>query len=445
MKLFRFASITLILAVMMSLHRLEAQEIPFASPESVGFSSDRLNYIDRFYQEKTDKGEFSGLVLLVARHGKVVHESAVGYANTVSKVKMRKDAIFRWYSMTKPIAATALMMLYEEGKFQLDDPVSKYIPEFKDVRVLRNPDSALSDTVPARREPTIHDLLRHTAGFTHGDSTDAVGRAYLKADLFGLDVPLQEMVRRLATIPLRRQPGLAFQYSIAPDVEARLVEILSGMSFDHFLEARLFAPLGMRDASYWVTSSRVDRLVPVHWSKGGKLVPCDSANGCPPEPEGFLLEANNINSYTRDMAHKGGAYGLTGTVEDYWRFAQMMANGGNFGGKRFLSPQTVRYMARDHSVVDGVNTLDPIVSTSSFDSTGGMGWGLGFGIIKNAANLGTIGSDGTFFWGGAAGTAFWIDPKEDVVVVAMIQDMDAPQIDSFGSDIRALIYASLVQ
>jgi CubicO group peptidase (beta-lactamase class C family) len=419
----------------------EAVTAPLVSAESVGLSSEKLDYIDRFYREKTERGDFSGMVLIVARHGKIAHESTIGYFNTVTKEKMPRDAIFRWYSMTKPIAATALMMLYEEGKFQLDDPISKYIPEFRGVRVLRSPDSPLDDTVPAKREPTIHDLLRHTAGLSHGDTNEAVGRAYIKADLFNRDISIQEVVKRLGNIPLRRQPGAAFQYSIAPDVEARLVEVLSGLPFDRYLELRLLGPLGMVDTSHWVAPNKADRLVPVHWSKNGKLVPCDSKNGCIKEPEGF----NELNRYTTNMIRKGGAYGLTGTAEDYWRFAQMMANGGEFEGRRYLSPATVRYMTQDHSIVNGINTLDPSVSTSTFDYSGGAGWGLGFAIVKNSAYLGIIESDSTFYWFGAAGTAFWVDPKEDLVVVAMLQDLDTPQTESFPSDIHALVYGALTK
>lgn len=324
-----------------------ASDVQLARPEELGFSAERLDRIDRFYGAKVKSGEMAGIVTLVARHGKIVQFSAIGYADTGMRRKLEKGATFRLYSMTKPIAATALMILYEEGKFQLDDPISKYIPEFANIRVLRTPDSPITDTVPAVREPTIHDLFRHTAGLMHGGEPkkNAVDAAYIEADLFGLDTSLADMIRRLAKIPLRYQPGVKFEYSIGQDVQARLVQLLSGMPFDEFLQKRLFGPLGMKDSGYWTKDS--SRLAAVHWSKDGRLVPCDTTHGCP-KPTSFLLESSNINSYTTNHVHQGGSYGLFATTEDYWRFAQMMLNGGTLNGHRLLSPSTVHYMARDH-------------------------------------------------------------------------------------------------
>jgi len=412
-----------------------ADELPRAEPRALGFSAERLDYIDKFYSDEVKKGDLAGIVLLVARHGKVAHFSAVGYADIGKQQRLRTDTIFRLYSMTKPIAATALMMLYEEGKFQLDDPISQYIPEFKGVRVLRTPDSPLTDTVPATREPTLHDLFRHTAGLMHGGEPgkNAVDAAYIRANLFGLDTPLAEMIERLAKIPLRYQPGTKFEYSVGQDVQARLVEIFSGMPFYQFLEQRLFEPLGMKDCSYWVKDA--SRLAAVHWSKKGKLVPCDDAHGCPDARDDFLLDASNINSYTTVHAHEGGSYGLVGTTEDYWRFAQAMLDGGQFQGHRILSPSTVHYIAQDH--------LPPGVP--AFSDSSGMGWGLGFAVLKDPAAAGFNGTEGQLFWGGAANTLFWIDPKNDIVVVAMTQHMDAPNIPPLWAQVRALVYAALIE
>lgn len=401
-------------------------ELPRASAQSLGFSPSRLDFIDRFYADKVNRNEMAGIVLLIARHGKVAHFSAIGYADLGTRRKMETDTIFRLYSMTKPIAATALMMLYEEGRFQMDDPISKYIPEFSELRVLRTPDSAGNDTVSPQREPTIHDLFRHTAGFGHG------GDDYKSADLFGLDVSLEEMMKRLATLPLRFQPGTRFEYSIGPDVQARLVEILSGKPFDKFIQERLLDPLGMKDTGFWAKGDKAERLAVVHSLKNGKLVSCDDANGYP--GSSMLISASNINSYSSDNPHKGGSYGLVSTAEDYWRFAQMMLNGGQFEGRRFLSPNTVRYMVRDHlGMIPGLDW-------------GGTGWGLGFAVLKDPVLAGRIGSEGTFFWGGFAGTIFWVDPKNDMVVVAMTQHMLVPATDELllHSQLSAMVYAALI-
>jgi CubicO group peptidase (beta-lactamase class C family) len=239
-------------------------DLQYSKPEDLGFSSERLNAIDTFFTDKVEKGEMAGIVTLIARHGKIAHFSAMGYADLGNHRRMEKDTIFRLYSMTKPIAATALMLLYEEGKFQLDDPISKYIPELADLRVLRTPDAPRTDTVPAVRGPTIHDLFRHTAGFAHG------GADYEKADVFGLDVSLAEMMKRLAKLPLHYQPGTKFEYGLGHDVQARLVEILTGMPFDQFLERRLFTPLGMKDSGYWVKPDKAPRLAALHWAKEGR-------------------------------------------------------------------------------------------------------------------------------------------------------------------------------
>jgi CubicO group peptidase (beta-lactamase class C family) len=393
--------------------------------------------MDSFYGEKVKKGELAGIVLLVARHGKVAHLSAIGYADTGSHKAMQEDSIFRLYSMTKPIAATALMLLYEEGRFQLDDPISKYIPAFSGVRVLRTPESALSDTVAAVRESTIHDLFRHTAGLMHGGAdppNHPIDEAYRNADIFNPAISLEEMMRRIAKIPLHFQPGTKFEYSVVQDVQARLVEVLSGVPFDQFLEKRLFAPLGMTDTSHWVKPGKVSRLVPVHWLKNGEVVPCDKAHGC---ATGGFDEAE-IGSYTKNNLRKGGSFGLTGTAQDYWRFAQMMANGGEFNGHRFLSRSTVRYMSRDH--------LGPAALLNERGESTGTGWGLGFAVVKDAAAAGSMIPDGSYYWAGAANTFFWIDPTNDIVVVGMTQSMD-PKIEGWPTlreQVGAMVYGALV-
>ena len=352
---------------------------------------------------------------------------------------MRTDDIFRFYSMTKPIAAAALMLLYEEGKFRLDDPVSKYIPDFAGIRVLKTPDADIADTVPAGREPTIHDLFRHTAGFLHGlpkpaPQQNPIDAAYKKADLFNPMISLEEMMRRLTKIPLAYQPGSKWTYSLAQDVQARLVEILSGMPFDQFLEKRLFMPLDMKDTSHVVSSDRASRLVPVHWMKDGHVVPCGEKYGC----TNPVFGPAEVNGYTQNHVLKMGSSGLAGTTEDYWRFAQMMLNEGELNGHRLLGPDTVRYMARDH-----------LGAVSVLNSTGeslGTGWGLGFAVVKDATAAASLIPEGSLYWGGAANTFFWIDPRNDIVVVAMTQSMDANMArwPALREQLSAMVYGALI-
>jgi CubicO group peptidase (beta-lactamase class C family) len=409
--------------------------LPRARPEELGFSSERLDYIDNFYSEEVKHGELAGIVTLIARRGKVVHFSAVGFADVEKRTKLETDALFRVYSMTKPIASVALMMLYEEGRFELTDPVSKYLPEFSHLAVLRDPDGSIEDTVAPERAPTIQDVMRHTAGFTHGLLTDTFDSLYSKANVFGLDVSLADMMSRLAKLPLRYQPGTQFAYSVGPDIEARLVEVLSGMPFREFLEKRLFAPLGMMDTDFWVTPEKAGRLATVHWKEGGKLVPLDDAHGHP--PGGVLVQPWSVNSYTAKHPHTGGSFGLVSTAADYWRFAQMLSNGGELNGRRILSPQIVRYMTRDH--------LGSIPIRGPGDLSPGVGFGLGFGVMKDSAAAAYPTSEGSYFWGGAANTLFWVDPKKDIVVVAMTQHLNVPAAEAIWTQMSTLVYSALME
>lgn len=411
-------------------------EPPRGRPEDAGFDSARLLRMDQTLEDEVKKGRMAGIVTLIARHGRVVHFNVAGYADIAKGKKLQTDSIFRIYSMTKPITTAALMMLYEEGKFQLTDPIKMYLPEFGGVRVLKNPDGPATDTVPVARDPTMQDLMRHTAGLTHGlDRADATDSQYIKANLFGLDVSLADETSRLAKIPLRYQPGTRFQYSIAPDVQARIIEVLSGMPFDEFLKKRLFGPLGMKDTGFWLPADKAGRLATVYWSKDGELVPLDETHGHPEGP--LFMEPQSVNSYTANHSRKGGAFGLVSTAEDYWRFAQMMLNGGAFSGTRFLSPQTVHYMS--------INHLGPIQMEALSGGPSGLGFGLGFAVIENPAQVGYTSNVGSFFWYGLADTYFWIDPKEDLIVVAMTQHMNVPEADALLGQLPALVYGALVQ
>jgi len=401
-----------------------ADAVSVSDPASLGFSPARLGYIDQFYSEQVNRRELSGLVLLIARHGRIAHFSAIGYADVESKRTMTRDTIFRLYSMTKPIASVALMTLYEEGRFQLTDPISKYIPQFADLQVQRSPEGPTGQAATPIRPPTVQDALRHTAGFTHELGSDI------------LDVPLAEMMTKLSRKALRDQPGTKWVYSIGPDIAARLVEVLSGIPFDAFLEERIFRPLGMLDTGFWVRPDKASRLATVYWRKDGRLIPLDAVHGSPPNGD-LLAQPQYVNSYTVNHRHKGGSFGLVGTVEDYWRFAQMMLNGGQLNGMRILSPHTVAYMTRDH--LGKINADEMPIK--------GAGFGLGFGVIKDPPAAGFLSSEGTFFWGGAAETHFWVDPKADMVVVAMTQRLGDTQesAETLFFQLRTLVYGALVQ
>jgi CubicO group peptidase (beta-lactamase class C family) len=405
----------------------------------LGFSPARLNYIDEFYNAKVKKGEMAGIVILIARHGKIAHLSAIGYADIEKKRKMTPDTIFRAYSMTKPIAAVALMMQYEQGYFQLDDPISKYIPELAKLKVLRTPTSPLTDTVPAEREPTIHDLLRHTAGFSHGLLPNAVDTEYVDQGILSIDISLAELMTKLAHIPLLYQPGATFNYSIAPDIEARLVEIFSGMPFSEFLNTRLFKPLDMKDTGYWISADRSDRLATLYWSKNGVLTPLDETHGYPRE-SGPMAVPQSVNGYTGEHSRKGGSFGLLTTAQDYWRFGQMLLNRGDFNGNRILSPLVVDYMVRSH-----LDTIQREGLKRGADFGKGLDWGLGFAIVKDPVASGFMSSEGSFFWYGLADTHFWVDPKEDLVVVALVQDMENPGDADLLLQIRTLIYSAIIK
>jgi CubicO group peptidase (beta-lactamase class C family) len=277
--------------------------------------------------------------------------------------------------------------------------------------------------------------MRHTAGFTHGLGTDPFDDQYTKANVFGLDVTLAQMMTKLAKIPLRYQPGTKWVYSVGPDIQARLVEVLSGMPFDQFLEQRLFKPLGMKDAAFWLPPAQAKRLATVHWLKNGKLVPLDEAHGHP--EGGVILNPWSVNSYTVNHKHKGGSFGVVGTAEDYWRFAQAMLDGGALGGVRLLSPRIVQYMARDH--LGAINIQLPNGAPA------GYGFGLGFAVVKDPPAIGFVSSDGSFYWSGAAATHFWIDPKEDLVVVAMTQHMGVPAVSALAGQLHALVYGALTE
>lgn len=394
--------LVVLLAIVAQTTAIARDYVPATKPERVGMSSERLALMTSSMQNVVDQGKFSGVVTLVARHGKVVHFDAVGKQDVEANKPMAKDSIFRIYSMTKPITGVAMMILFEQGKWQLNDPVSKFIPEFKDLKVYGGQGADGQPILQAQAHPmTMKELMSHTAGFTYGFfSNTAVDQLQRKADVLNNDITLAEMIRRVAQLPLNSQPGTQWQYSISVDIQGYIVEKLSGMSFDQFLAKHIFEPLKMVDTGFHVPAEKASRLAQVYNVDGqGKL----------------RVENGGFNrDYTKKPALFSGGGGLVSTAADYFRFCQMLLNGGTLDGVRILSPLTVELM-RTNAIGDKTVGL----------AGGGTKFGLDFAIYTDPMAAGGYYGEGTYWWGGAAGTWFWIDPVRDLVVIGMIQHLGA--------------------
>ena len=381
-----------------------AQDLPAAKPESVGLSSDRLERIASSVQRNIDDKRIAGAVTLVVRHGKVAWFKAQGMADREATKPMPTDAMFRICSMTKPITSVAVMMLYEDGKFLLDDPVSKYLPEFKNPKVLVKPASGKPYMIPATKEITIRDLLRHTSGITY-QWNDDLGPMYEKADvasgLLQFDGTIADNVKHLAALPLLFNPGDRFEYSLGVDVLGRLVEVVSGKLLDEFFRTRIFEPLGMKDTYFFPPDSKLDRLATAY-----TYYPDKGLNRFPDMPirEGSFVYSADYASRGPKKLFSGGA-GLVSTAMDYARFSQMMLDDGKVGNTRLLSRKSVELMTHDQ--------LGKIATD--------MGFGLGFGVDGVKAPLAELGSVGSYNWGGFFYTGFSIDPKEQMIVIFMAQ------------------------
>jgi CubicO group peptidase (beta-lactamase class C family) len=380
-----------------------AQALPAAKPEQVGLSSERLGRIMSTLRNDVQKGEIPGAILLIARHGRIAWFEAVGMRDAQTKAPMTKDAIFRIYSMSKPITSVAAMMLVEDGKLVLGDPVAKYIPQLGKTMKVAVEKTAADGTktvelVPVVREMTIHDLLRHTSGVTYGFFGDTmVKKMYVEARVWN-DYPSNaELVDRLARVPLAYQPGTTWDYSHSTDVLGRVIEVISGTTLYRFDKERVLDPLGMKDTSFYVTdTSKQDRIAEPFQN--------DRSIGIDAE----------FNDPRVAQKWESGGGGMVSTAMDYARFLQMLLNGGTLGGKRILGPKTVAYMTTDH--------LGSVITPGPYYLPGvGFGFGLGFAVRKEAGVSPLEGSVGEYNWGGAGGTYFWVDPKEDMFVVYMMQ------------------------
>jgi CubicO group peptidase (beta-lactamase class C family) len=395
-----------------------------ATPEEKGFSAKRLSRISTVMQRYVDEGKLAGLIAMVARCGRVLYLERCGMMDLEAAKPMQFDTIFRIYSMTKPITSVALMMLYEEGEFQLNDPVSKFIPEFAEVKVFAGAAEESFEVTDLEREITMWHLLTHTAGLSYDFWEDSpVDAMYLEADLHQADRTLEEMIHKLVTMPLVFQPGSAWRYSMATDVLGYVIEVISGMPFDEFLEQRILKPLGMDDTAFYVPEAKLDRLA--------------AAYG-PTENGGIeLLDAPATSQYCSPPRFLSGGHGLVSTASDYMRLAQMLLNGGELDGARLLGRKTVELMTMNHLP----DELIPIQMPPH--TLHGCGFGLGFRVLVHAAQAGRLGSEGEFGWGGAASTSFFVDPKEELIGLLLTQLIPS-RYYPIREEFKVLIYQALI-
>ena len=413
------------------------RSLPTVEPEKVGLSSERLQRIGKVFQQEIDQGRLPGAIVLIARKGEVAYFEPFGLRDSATKAPMAKDAIFRIYSMTKPLVTVAAMILMEEGRLQLADPVAKFLPEFEKLQVSVPKTDAFGKVtyglVPAERKMTVQDLLRHTAGLAYGEITAnaAVKEAYAAAGVYqpdgmayeARDVAPAEEVVGLAKAPLIHQPGTVWEYSLATDVLGRVVEKASGMRLGDFLEQRLFEPLGMVDTGFSVQQADMARLA--------EPLAVDPATGNP----------NQLIDVAEPPANDSGGAGAVSTASDYALFAQMLLDGGELDGARILSPTTVRLMTSDQL---GSRIQAPVTPGELLLGTPGYTFGLGFAIREGPGIAAVPGSEGEFMWAGYAGTYFWIDPKEDLVGVMMTQ-APGPSRAYYRREVKQLVYQAIVE
>ena len=388
---------------------------PLARPESVGFSAEGLKAYQQTLHALVDDAKLAGVTTLVARHGKVVLFDAYGVQDLATKTPVTKDTIFRIASMTKPIVGVAMMMLWEQGKWSLDDPVARHIPEFAGLKV-----ATANGEVPQTKPMTMRQLMSHTAGFD-------VSAGYTKMNITDRNQPLQAMIDKLAKLPLPVQPGSDWRYGPSVDIQGYLVEKLSGQPLDVFLRSKIFTPLGMEDTGFWVEQPKMERVTKLFTYGDDKRITMAPTQGNPASKPVFL----------------SGSGGLLSTTGDYFRFAQMVLDGGQANGKRYLKSSTVELM-RTNVLEEGVK-VDLYGPTYNID---GIGFGLDFAIILDPAKANTPEGKNSFYWGGAFGTWFWIDPTNDLLVIGMIQNVSgstptggSPQVRPLS---RKLVYAALV-
>lgn len=414
-----------------------AQNIPVAKPEDVGMSSARLKNISAILQAEVDKGNIPGAVVMINRKGKLIYSEAIGYQDKSANKTMSKDSIFRIYSMTKPLASVAAMILVEDGKMQLADPISKFMPEFANMQVsvgTKNSNGIMEYTlVPAAKPITVQDLLRHTSGIGYPEiiANPEIKKAYTQAGLYvqgGTDydqrrVTPKEMISGIAKAPLNSQPGTNWEYGMSVDLLGRVVEVVSGKRLGDFMQERLFKPLQMKDTAFSVSADKKSRI----------------AEPFPVDP--FTKSPNKLLDVTINPNNDSGGAGAAGTAGDYMNFVSMMLNGGELNGKRILSPMTVNLMASD---MLGNRTTVPLPPGQLLMGVEGYTFGLGF-MVRQGQGLASVdGSPGEYMWAGAAGTFFWIDPKEQLAVVMMSQ-VPGPIRPYYRRMIKQVVSAAVIK
>ena len=406
-----------------------------ATPDSVGMSVARLERVAPAMRSYVDRGTYAGVSTIIARRGIVVHAAQYGLRDKEAGKPMTEDTIFRLYSMTKPVVSTALMMLLEEGRFRLIDPVARYVPAFAGVKVLE-PDGSLSDP---KRPMMVRDLLTHTSGLTYHFLSDSkVSDMYADAKILKASVPLGEVIDDLARYPLAFQPGSRWQYSVGIDVAARLIEVISGQALGDFLKERLFVPLGMVDTAFEVSVDRRERLAAMYGRPDLIEPQMKFSKAFALWQQGFNERIDVSATYPVDApaSFQRGGHGLFGTARDYLRFAQMLANGGHLDGVRYLSRKTLALMHSNHVPL----ALLPL-ELGGFPIPG-YGFGLGSHVVTDVAQTGALGSLGDFGWAGAAKTYYWVDPVEQIVGIFMTQSMSS--FDLPEMDLRGLAYGAII-
>ncbi|HXR38645.1 MAG TPA: serine hydrolase domain-containing protein [Terracidiphilus sp.] len=408
-----------------------AADLSVTSPESVGFSSQRLDRLHALMQQVVDQKQVAGIVTILARHGKIVDYRTYGQRDMATGAPMTKDVIFRDYSMTKPVTGVAMMILYEQGKWLPSDPIAKFIPEFAHLKVYKGVDAdGKMILVDPDHAPTMRELMSHTAGFTYGIfGSTPVDQMYRDAHLFDCK-NLQEFIDKLSKIPLLYQPGKGWTYSMSMDIEGYIVEKLSGQTLPDFMRDQIFKPLGMKDAGFYVPSDKRDRFAAVYnTGPNGELQPAAAS------PSGRSAD------YAAEPTMPSGGGGMVSTAADYYRFAQTLLSGGQLDGRRILAPATVKLMTSNHVPTElltgqysiGLQVLRP-----------GFGYGYNCAVVFDPPEANLPEGKGTFFWDGAAGTWFWVDPTNDVVFVGMIQRMLGPASPNLEYESRSVVYGALV-
>jgi len=415
------------------LFKLSFAQLEKVDPELVGVSSERLNRVSEISKNYVTEGKVPGIVTMIARKGKLIYFEAYGNRGVDSKVKIKKNDLFRIYSMTKPVTAIAAMQLYEKGKFQLNDPITKYLPELNNLKRY----NSKGELIDVKTEITMQQLLTHTAGFTYGWGGGPVDKKYGEVKLWESDGS-KEFIDKVSSLPLLFEPGTKWHYSIAVDITGVIIERLSGKTFSEYLSDNIFEPLGMKDTFFEVPNNKLNRFLPNHFYNK-----TNSSLGTINEDNTKISVGSN---YEKVKFYSGGG-GLVSTAMDFMIFSECVRNGGLYNGKRIIGPKTVKFMTKNHLSGSlsgkGGSGESPSWDTTSMNQaeSNGFGFGLGFGLVTDSVKRSIIGSDGEYSWGGAAGTIFWIDPVEEISVISMIQLMSSPW--PLREELKVATYQSL--